>query len=104
MPINFVHPDTLHEGEIYHYIEQINDSSEPPPIHVTLLAYDNCPALVIVANQKGRKWRCPRERLLADQGAEKRQFQDEGFVTCYQPNDKLKYAIELCEGISPGKL
>ena len=63
MPDNFVHPDTLHEGDVYYYIEQSCDGSWDPASPVTLLAYDNCPGVVIVCNWDGQKWRCPRERL-----------------------------------------
>ena len=63
MTLNLVRPETLLEGEIYRYIEHTNNGNEAMPIYVTLLAYDNCPAMAIVASQDGRIWRCPRERL-----------------------------------------
>lgn len=63
MTTQHVRPDTLHEGDTYYYIEQSINGGEPQTSIVTLLAYDTCPALVIVASQDGRKWRCPQERL-----------------------------------------
>lgn len=58
-----VHPDTLYEGGTYYYLERPSNGKQAEPILVTLLAYDNCPATVVVCSPEGHTWRCPRERL-----------------------------------------
>lgn len=58
-----VRPNTLKEGETYYYLERPVNGNAAEPILVTLLAYDNCPALAVVCSAEGHQWRCPRERL-----------------------------------------
>lgn len=60
-------PITFHIGDQYLFMES--------PFHLTSLiqptrqrlvnfeAYDVCPALVIVRNGNGKRWRCPRDQL-----------------------------------------
>ena len=63
MNANLVRPKSLVEGETYYYLENPSNGNQVQPIQVTLLAYDNCPALAVVCSAEGHQWRCPRERL-----------------------------------------
>ena len=63
MTVGFVHPETLEEGKIYLYCRQSKNKAEQSPVTITVLAYDNCPALVIVRDQYGKRWRCLRDEI-----------------------------------------
>lgn len=54
-----VRPETLELGARYGW--QTGSDTEPVPVH--FVAYDPCPAFVIVMDTFGKKMRCPRDQL-----------------------------------------
>ncbi|NLG74369.1 MAG: hypothetical protein GX495_20280 [Chloroflexi bacterium] len=56
-----VRPETLELGARYGW--QTASGSEPVP--VLFIAYDPCPAFVIVKDSFGKKMRCPRDQLIS---------------------------------------
>jgi hypothetical protein len=56
-------PASFEEGKIYYHRERQTNGGEPPLQPVTFLAYDSCPALVIVRNDEGDRRRCPRDEI-----------------------------------------
>jgi hypothetical protein len=67
-PKAFSHPETLVEGARYILLDA--KDGEPAWEVVTLLAYDPCPALVILKDEHGHRRRWPRQELfLMNDGA-----------------------------------
>jgi hypothetical protein len=60
-PKAFCHPETLVEGARYLLLDATG--GEPACEVVTLLAYDPCPALVILIDEQGHRRRWPRQDL-----------------------------------------
>lgn len=60
-PKAFCHPETLVEGTYYLLLDARD--GEPACEIVTLLAYDPCPALVILKDEHGHRRRWPRQDL-----------------------------------------
>ena len=56
-------PVTLKEGTAYLWQENGDSQGDPSSQPVILVAYDACPAFVIVRDEGGKRWRCPREVL-----------------------------------------
>jgi hypothetical protein len=65
-------PENLQVGNRYLHRTPRTVLSEPACTPVILLAYDACPALVIVRDPDGRRLRCPREEIYsaAEAGAD----------------------------------
>ena len=57
------HPITFEEGKDYFLMEQREVDPEQVQVAVEFISYDPCPAFIIVRDEKGEKWRCPREDL-----------------------------------------
>lgn len=55
-------PVSLEVGREYDLLERGNNGCKPVLTPVRFVAYDPCPALVIVAHG-GRRMRCPRDKL-----------------------------------------
>jgi hypothetical protein len=64
-------PKTLKWGEEYLYIEtppRPRAQALPDKMsRVIFLAYDVCPAFVIVRNGSSKRWRCPRHHLFTEE-------------------------------------
>jgi hypothetical protein len=58
-----VRPETLVPGKQYLLIEDPRDGGPRYIIPVTLIAYDPCPAVILVCESTGHKRRCAREGL-----------------------------------------
>ena len=56
-------PETLTEGQGYLLLENNVSENEMTISPVTFVAYTPCPAIVIVRNGEGKKWRYPRDKL-----------------------------------------
>jgi hypothetical protein len=56
-------PPTFEPGRPYAWLGGQPDRCEPAAIPVTFLAYDPCPAFVIVQTRAGERQRCLREQL-----------------------------------------
>ena len=56
-------PGTLVEGHLY--LLRVNGASGSGELYssVEFVSYDACPAMVIVRDTAGRRYRCPREDL-----------------------------------------
>jgi hypothetical protein len=61
MAVKLKRPKTLKEGREYLWQESTSSSNGRSPQQVTFVAYDPCPVFVIVRDEAGRRWRCPRE-------------------------------------------
>jgi hypothetical protein len=60
-------PHTLEKGHAYLRLEATASTNGRPSQRVTFISYDPCPALVIVRDEDGRRWRCPRDQIFAPQ-------------------------------------
>ena len=56
-------PDTLIKGHTYLLRVSGNNGSAATYSPVEFISYDTCPAMVIVRNTTGQRFRCPREDL-----------------------------------------
>lgn len=63
MEVNLKRPKTLKEGQGYPWQESTSAAIGPSRQQVTFVSYDPCPAFVIVRDEEGKRWRCPREVL-----------------------------------------
>lgn len=61
-------PHTLVEGHTYLWLEDTASANGRSSQRVTFISYDPCPALVIVRDKDGRRWRCPRDQIFRPQG------------------------------------
>lgn len=58
-----IRPSTFEPGRPYAWLERQQDHEEAATIPVTLIAYDPCPAFMIVRTEVGERRRCLREEL-----------------------------------------
>ncbi len=61
--IGMIRPRILHPGARYLLWARGPRMSRSVFTPVRVLKYDPCPAMVIVQDGSGRRWRCPREDL-----------------------------------------
>jgi hypothetical protein len=58
-----IRPKSLQPGTRYLLRVQARQGSRSVFTPIRVIKYDPCPALVIVQDGAGRRWRCPREDL-----------------------------------------
>lgn len=65
MQVKLKRPKTLKDGQEYLWQENASSAGDPSSQRVTFVSYDPCPAFVIVRDEGGKRWRCPREVIFA---------------------------------------
>ncbi len=71
MLISVIRPDTLVEGRSYLLQIHHDVALESSWVPVIFCQCDPCPAMVIVGDREGRRWRCSREDIylaISDKG------------------------------------
>jgi hypothetical protein len=62
-----IRPNTFHAGDqVLHLESPPYNATLAKPVKITpvlFVAYDVCPAFIIVRNGSGKHWRCPRDQL-----------------------------------------
>ncbi len=60
---SLIHPGTFIDGGMYLWREKQGAASSPRWVRVRFVRYDSCPAIVVVADERGEYQRCLREDL-----------------------------------------
>ena len=56
-------PDTFEPGGNYLWLQIQAAAEGSAHIPVRFIKYDPCPAFILVGDDNGKKWRCPRDEL-----------------------------------------